>query len=103
MQKKFRLGSGVMCAMAVLIGFAVQARSFEFKQFKSTGSKANSEYYLGNGHPARCGPSRRVALGQRASCPLRAVALGQRASCPLARGAANRGHARGFAISQSDN
>lgn len=45
MQKKFRLGSGAMCAMVVLIGFAVQARSFEFKQFKSTGSKANSEYY----------------------------------------------------------
>ena len=45
MQNKFSLGSGAMCAIAVMLGLAAQARTYEFKQFKSTGSKANSEYY----------------------------------------------------------
>ena len=45
MQNRFDKGSIAMCAMAVLLGLAAQARTFEFKQFKSTGSKANSEYY----------------------------------------------------------
>ena len=45
MWNKFGMGSVAMCAMAVMLGFMAQARSFEFKQFKSTGSKANSEYY----------------------------------------------------------
>ena len=45
MQNRFDKGSIAMCAMAVLLGLSAQARTFEFKQFKSTGSKANSEYY----------------------------------------------------------
>ena len=34
-----------MCSVAFLLGLEAQARTFEFKQFKSTGSKANSDYY----------------------------------------------------------
>ena len=45
MWNKFGMGSVAMCAMVAMLGFMAQARTFEFKQFKSTGSKANSEYY----------------------------------------------------------
>ena len=45
MRNRYNMRSVVICAMAALLGFSTQARTFEFKQFKSTGSKANSEYY----------------------------------------------------------
>ena len=45
MRNKCSMGSLAVCAMAVVFGFAAQARTFEFKQLRSTGSKANADYW----------------------------------------------------------
>ena len=45
MRNKFNMGSVVICAMAVMLGFAAQARTFEFKQLKSTGTTGSAEYW----------------------------------------------------------
>ena len=45
MWNKFNMGSVLICAMAVMLGFAAQARTFEFKQLKSTGTTGSAEYW----------------------------------------------------------
>ena len=45
MRNKFNMGSVVICAMAIMFEFAAQARTFEFKQLKSTGTTGSAEYW----------------------------------------------------------
>ena len=45
MLNKCNKGSVVICAMAVMLGFAAQARTFDFKQLKSTGTTGSAEYW----------------------------------------------------------
>ena len=47
MRNKCNMGSVVICAMAVMLGFATHARTFEFKQLNPTGSCDNSSYCWG--------------------------------------------------------
>ena len=45
MRNKCNMGSVVICALAVMLGFATQARTFDFKQLKSTGTTGSAEYW----------------------------------------------------------